>query len=207
MLSMQTRRNVSLILLIALLVVTGVVWSMGSQEEGLKDGVYFGQAQGFAGEVGVDVTISGGKITNIEVRPHQETPFIADPAIETLVKNILETQTADVDVVSGATYTSQGFIAAVEQALRKAEGFQDGAYTGSAQGFGGALTAEVTVANGSITKVAVLENSETPFIAENAFKQVPEAIVANQSWEVDVVSGATVTSKAIMAAVEAALTE
>ncbi|HBG09754.1 MAG TPA: FMN-binding protein, partial [Firmicutes bacterium] len=55
--------------------------------------------------------------------------------------------------------------------------------------------------------VAVLENSETPFIAENAFKQVPEAIVANQSWEVDVVSGATVTSKAIMAAVEAALTE
>ena len=78
MLSMQVRRNVSLILLVGLLIVTGVVWSMGSQAEGLKDGVYFGQAQGFAGNVGVDVTISGGRIAKIEVRPHDETPFSPD---------------------------------------------------------------------------------------------------------------------------------
>ncbi len=206
MLSMHTRRNISLILLIGLLVVTGVVWSMGSQEEGLKDGVYFGKAQGFAGDVGVDVTISGGKIAEIAVRPHEETPFIADPAIETLVKNIIASQNPEVDVVSGATYTSKAVIAAVKQAVQKAEGFKDGVYTGSAEGFGGTLTVEVTVAQGSITKVAVLDNSETPFIAESAIKELPEAIVANQSWEVDVVSGATVTSKAIMAAVEAALT-
>ena len=108
MLSMHTRRNISLILLIGLLVVTGVVWSMGSQEEGLKDGVYFGKAQGFAGDVGVDVTISGGKIAEIAVRPHEETPFIADPAIETLVKNIIASQNPEVDVVSGSHLHQQG---------------------------------------------------------------------------------------------------
>jgi len=205
MLSMQMRRNISLVLFIALLVVTGVVWSMGSSEAGLKDGVYFGSAQGFGGQVEVDVTISGGKLAKIEVRPHLETPGIADPAIATLVEQMLSAQDANVDVVSGATYTSKALIAAVQQALCKAEGFKDGVYTGSAQGFGGTLTVEVTVAGGAIAKVAVLENSETPFIAEQALKEVPEAIVAQQSWEVEAVSGATVTSKAIMAAVEAAL--
>lgn len=207
MLSMQTRRSISLVLLIALLVVTGVVWSMGAQEEGLKDGVYVGRAQGFGGEVVVDVTISGGRITAIAVRPHDETPFIAGPAIETLVAKMIETQSLEVEAVSGATYTSNALIAAVKQAVRKAEGFKDGVYTGTAEGFGGPLTVEVTVANGAIAKVVVLENSETPFIAEEAFKKLPEAIVANQSWDVDVVSGATYTSKAIIAAVEAALTE
>ncbi len=207
MLSMQTRRSISLVLLIALLVVTGVVWSMGAQEEGLKDGVYVGRAQGFGGEVVVDVTISGGRITAIAVRPHDETPFIAGPAIETLVAKMIETQSPEVEAVSGATYTSNALIAAVKQAVRKAEGFKDGVYTGTAEGFGGPLTVEVTVANGAIAKVVVLENSETPFIAEEAFKKLPEAIVANQSWDVDVVSGATYTSKAIIAAVEAALTE
>jgi len=188
-------------------VVTGVVWSMGAQEEGLKDGVYVGRAQGFGGEVVVDVTISGGRITAIAVRPHDETPFIAGPAIETLVAKMIETQSPEVEAVSGATYTSNALIAAVKQAVRKAEGFKDGVYTGTAEGFGGPLTVEVTVANGAIAKVVVLENSETPFIAEEAFKKLPEAIVANQSWDVDVVSGATYTSKAIIAAVEAALTE
>jgi len=119
----------------------------------------------------------------------------------------VETQSTDVDVVSGATYTSKALIAAVQQAVRKAEGFKDGVYTGTAEGFGAPVKVEVTVANGAISQVVVLENDETPFIAENAIKQVPEAIVASQSWEVDVVSGATYTSKAIMAAVEAALTE
>jgi urocanate reductase len=204
-LSMQVRRNVSLILLVGLLIVTGVVWSMGSQAEGLKDGVYFGQAQGFAGNVGVDVTISGGRIAKIEVRPHDETPFVAGPAIEKLVQTIVETQNTDTDIVTGATYTSKALIAAVKQAVRKAEGFKDGVYKGSAEGFGGTVTVEVTVAGGAIAKVAVLENNETPSIAENAIKQIPEAIVAQQSWEVDVVSGATYTSKAIMAAVETAL--
>ncbi|NMB01573.1 MAG: FMN-binding protein [Firmicutes bacterium] len=207
MLRLNTRRNISLVLFIGLLVVTGVVWSMGSQAEGIKDGVFTGQAKGFGGDVVVDVTISGGKISDIAVRPHQETPFIADPAIETLVNNMLQAQTANVQIVSGATYTSEAMIAAVDQAIKKAStSFEDGVHTGSAEGFGGSLTVEVTVASGSITKVEVTKQSETPYIAGDALEQIPSAIVASQSWNVDIVSGATVTSKAIMAAVESALT-
>lgn len=207
MLTMRTRRNVSLVLFISLLLVSAVVWSMASQEEGMKDGVFSGQAQGFAGIVVVDVTINGGKISAISVRPHQETPFIADPALESLIASIVKTQNANVDVVSGATYTSKALITAVEQALQKASSsFKDGVYTGSADGFGGPLKVQVTVAKGSITQIDVLEESETPFIAKNAFDQIPAAIIAAQSWEVDSVSGATVTSKALIAAVEAALT-
>lgn len=207
MLKLHTRRNISLVLFVGLLVVTGMVWSMAGQAGRLKDGVFTGKAEGFGGDVVVDVTISGGKITAIEVRPHQETPFIADEAIETLKNNILQSQNPNVEIVSGATYTSKAVIAAVEQAVNKAStSFEDGVYTGSADGFGGTLTVEVTVSGGAISKVVVTENSETPFIAGDALEQIPSAIVASQSWDVDVASGATVTSKAIMAAVEDALT-
>lgn len=207
MLTLRTRRNISLVLFIGLMLVSAVVWSMGNDTGGMTDGTFTGQAKGFADMVVVDVTISGGKITAINVRPHQETPFIADPAIETLTQNILASQNPNVDVVSGATYTSKAIIAAVEQAISKASSsFTDGVHVGTAEGFGGPLKVEVTVEKGSITKVVVLENDETPFIAKDALVKIPEAIVAAQSWEVDILSGATVTSKAIMAAVEAALT-
>ena len=106
----------------------------------------------------------------------------------------------------GATYTSKAVIAAVSRRFRKPKGLKTACILEVLEGFGGTLTVEVTVAQGSITKVAVLDNSETPFIAESAIKELREPLPANQSWEVDVVSGATVTSKAIMAAVEAALT-
>lgn len=117
LLTQRTRRNVSLILFISLLLVSAVVWSMDSNEQELTDGVFTGEAQGFGGTLTVDVTVSGGRITAIEVRPHQETPFIADPALETLIQNMLAVQSVDVDVISGATVTSKALISAVEQAL------------------------------------------------------------------------------------------
>ncbi len=206
MLTLRTRRNISLVLFIGLLLTSAVVWSMSTQEAGWKDGVFSGQAQGYGGELVVDVSISGGKISKVTVRPHQETPFIADEAIETLTERMVQAQDPNVEIVSGATYTSNALIAAVELALQKAStSFEDGVFTGSADGFGGPLKVEVTVSGGSITKVEVSEESETPFIASNAFAQIPGAIVAAQSWDVEIVSGATVTSKALMAAVEDAL--
>lgn len=207
MLTLRTRRNISLVLFIALLLVSAGVWSMNSAQEGLRDGEYLGKAQGFGGEVIVDVVIEGGQMTAVKVRPHQETPFIAGPAIESLTEDILAAQSADLDVVAGATVTSKAVLAAVEQTLQKASiSFKDGVYTGSADGFNGPVRVEVTVSGGAIVKVVVLEQDETPFIAKNALEQIPEAIVAAQSWDVDGVSGATVTSEAIKAAVEAALT-
>lgn len=75
-LTQRTRRNVSLILFISLLLVSAAVWSMNSNESGMKDGVFSGQAQGFAGTVIVDVTISGGKVTDIKARPIKRLPLL-----------------------------------------------------------------------------------------------------------------------------------
>ena len=80
-------------------------------------------------------------------------------------------------------------------------------YTQSAQGNNGAVTVEVTVENGAVTAVTVTEHAETPGICDGAIDAIPAAIVAGQTLNVDVVSGATNTSNAILNAAAAALTE
>lgn len=84
------------------------------------DGVYEGTAEGFGGPVSVEVTIDGGDITEI----HLLDVSGEDPAyltqVESLLDQILLTQGVNVDTISGATFTSQGLIHAVTEALRKA---------------------------------------------------------------------------------------
>lgn len=81
----------------------------------------------------------------------------------------------------------------------------DGTYTGSANGMGGALEVQVTVEDGRITEVTVGDHRETPGISDPAIEKIPAAIVAAQSTDVEAVASATVTSTAIKAAVDAAL--
>ena len=76
-----------------------------------------GQAKGFGGVVTVTVTREGNDITNVVVDAPNETPAIAKAAIETIPGKIVEADTADVDVVAGATRTSNGIINAVKNAL------------------------------------------------------------------------------------------
>ena len=76
-----------------------------------------GQAKGFGGIVTVTVTREGNDITNVVVDAPNETPAIAKAAIETIPAKIVEADTADVDVVAGATRTSNGIINAVKNAL------------------------------------------------------------------------------------------
>ena len=81
------------------------------------DGVYEGTGAGLNGQIKVSVTVSGGKITEVKVLGHSETAGISDPAIEKIPAAIIEAQSADVDVVAGATKTSEALIAAVKDAL------------------------------------------------------------------------------------------
>lgn len=84
--------------------------------------------------------------------------------------------------------------------------YTPGTYTGvSENGMGGKLTVEVTVDANAITDVKVTEQKETEGIADPALEQIPAAIVEAGSTAVDVVAGATITSKAICEAVDAAL--
>ena len=81
----------------------------------------------------------------------------------------------------------------------------NGVYEGSANGMGGAVKVAVTVEDGKISGVEVLEHKETAGISDPAIEQIPQAIVDAQSTDVEAVTGATVTSDAIKEAVAAAL--
>ena len=77
--------------------------------------------------------------------------------------------------------------------------------TGTANGFGGELTVEVTVDGKQIVSVEVLENKETPGVADPAINNLPGEIVAAQSVAVDVKAGCTLASNAVLEATKAAL--
>lgn len=79
--------------------------------------------------------------------------------------------------------------------------FKAGSYTGSSKGMGGLVTVEVVFSADTIKSVKIVSQSETPSIAGPALERIPAAIVARQSLAVDTVSGATVSSKAIIEAV------
>ena len=96
----------------------------------LKDGVYYGSAKGYGGDIKVKVTVSNGKISDIKVENHSETPEYYDRC-SGIIPNIISSQSTNVDGVSGATFTSNGIKLAVANALKNA-----GASTGSASGGG-----------------------------------------------------------------------
>ena len=87
-----------------------------------KDATYAGSAKGMNGDVTVEVKIASDKIESVIVTDHKETPGISDPAIETVPNAIVEKNSTEVDIVAGATFTSEAIINAVEQALEKASG-------------------------------------------------------------------------------------
>ena len=173
------------------------------QEAGAA-GVLTGTADGFMGPITVSVTMDGDTITAVEVVSNSETPEIAGGALEQIPAAIVAANSPDVDIVSGATYTSNGIINAVKNALESA-GSAGGALTGTADGFMGPITVSVTMDGDTIAAVEVVSNSETPEIAGTALEQIPAAIVAANSADVDVVSGATYTSNGIINAVKNAL--
>ena len=99
---------------------SGASASSGSAESKFKAGTYSGSAAGKNGDVKVDVTLSADKITAVKVTEHQETEGISDPAIEKVPAEIVEAQSLKVDLVSGATITSQAIIDAASAALTSA---------------------------------------------------------------------------------------
>ena len=94
---------------------------------------------------------------------------------------------------------------AEEEALPKLP-YADGVYVGSSRGYGGSVRVQVTMENGSITEVEILDAShETRQFLRRA-KRLLTTVVEAQSWEVDAVSEATYTSRGILGAVQNALT-
>ena len=78
-------------------------------------------------------------------------------------------------------------------------------YTAKTKGYGGEITVELTSAKNKITAVKITGDKETPGIGEKAVKELPAAILKAQSFDVDAVAGATITSTAVKKAVKDAM--
>lgn len=85
--------------------------------------------------------------------------------------------------------------------------FKAGTYTAAAKGMGGDVTVEVVVTADEITGVKVVSHKETPGISDLPIEQIPAKIIETQSLSVDTVSGATITSTALLTAVTDCLTQ
>lgn len=179
-------------------------------------GTYTAVANGFGGDVEVSITVGdNGGISSVEIKGDNETPEVGGAAIPTLKDSILEKQSADIDGVAGATITSTAVKSAASKALSEAGGsasaggpsFTPGTYTGTAKGFGGDVEVTVTVSENTIDDVQVVGDNETENIGTFAVSMMPDRILEAQTTDVDAVSGATVTSKAILLALQDALTQ
>ena len=180
----------------------------------VPDGTYEGVGEGLFGPIKVAVTVESGKITEIKVLSHEESDGIADPAFKGVPKSIIETQNLDVDTVAGATFTSEGIIDAVKDALKEFASepgtldiskLEGGTYKGTGEGLFGPIEVAVTVESGKITEIKVLSHGESDGIADPAILKTPKDIINAQSLDVDAVSGATFTSAGIIEAVKNAL--
>ncbi|HCM89719.1 MULTISPECIES: flavocytochrome c [Vagococcus] len=82
---------------------------------------------------------------------------------------------------------------------------KDGKFVGEAKGANGPIKVEVTVKKDAIENIKVIESSETDGVSDLALKQIPDAIIKDQGLDVDAVTGASSTSKAVVDAVKNAL--
>ncbi|MGN9166224.1 flavocytochrome c [Tissierellaceae bacterium HCP3S3_D8] len=83
--------------------------------------------------------------------------------------------------------------------------YEDGVYEGVGGGNGGEIKVNVTVKDGKIESIDVVEHKETEILSDAAFEKIPQAVIDNQSVNIDAVTGATYTSKGIILAVKDAL--
>ena len=94
--------------------------SDSGDEAGYKDGTYTGEADGFGGTVAVEVTVKDGKIEAVEVTSAEKEDSAYLTMAEDIIPKIIEAQSAEVDTISGATFSSTGIKNAAEQALEQA---------------------------------------------------------------------------------------
>ena len=85
-----------------------------------KDGTYTGEGDGFKGTVKVQVKIKNSKIKSVKIVSHEDDAPYFNKA-KKLTSTVVKKQTTDVDTVSGATYSSNGILSAIDNALSKAE--------------------------------------------------------------------------------------
>jgi uncharacterized protein with FMN-binding domain len=93
----------------------------GSKKVIYNEGTFEGEGEGHIGPIKIQVVTDKYKIKDIKVLEHEETPVIDTIASKKIFEKVIKSNSSDVDVVTGATYTSKGYITAIKDALKKAQ--------------------------------------------------------------------------------------
>ena len=170
-----------------------------------------GQANGM-GLVSVELTVEDEAITAVSVNTDNETPGYGLELAPVFEQQILDAQSAEIDGVSGCTITSNAVRTATALALsdagiapESAEPAQSGVYIGTGRGARGNITVAVQVDGDQIQNIWPLDSVDSPVFSEMAIEAVAGQIVAKQSLAVDAYTGATLSSRGTVMAVEDAL--
>ena len=196
-----------------------------------KDGIYYGTAAGFQGDIKVAVALQEQAIKAVLILETEDDETFFNRA-KVVADRIVDGQKIDVDLVSGATYSSRGIQNAVKQALENAkkatngetvpdngtnsgdtttipEGkfpYEEGIYYGTGEGYLGEIKTAVVIQDETIKAILVTESEDDEIFLKRA-KQTAKDVVKKQTLEVDTVSGATYSSKGILEAIKEALKE
>ncbi len=208
----------------------------------LKDGTYEGMGKGYGGDMKLRVVIKDGKISELKILSHNETPSYIT-MVEGFMKKIVEQGNIEnIDAVTGATKTSDAIFNAIKDVYSQASGetakpgeskesqsssgggggggilgevptgrvegiFLDGSYDATATGYRGTLKVKIQVAGGILKSVEILEHKEDrQYFSKANEEELLKRIASRGNVDrEDVVSGATVSSDAVLAAVEKAL--
>ncbi|MFE6943574.1 FMN-binding protein [Streptomyces chartreusis] len=194
-------------------------------------------AQTQYGAVQVRLTVSNGKIARaeaVQAPKGGQSDQITANAVPKLNQAVVAAQGADIDAVSGATYTSAGYKESLQSAIDKAKaaggssqgsGSQGAGSEGSgSQGSGaaqaktvtgsvaqtqyGAVQVRITVSGGKITQAETVQapkGGQSDQITANAVPKLNQAAVTAGSADIDAVSGATYTSAGYKESLQSAL--
>lgn len=192
------------------------------------DGTYACKASGF-NELSATIEIKDGKVTAVKDLTGDEGDGVGDDWFSDTSDLVGVSSADEIDAISGATLTSNGVKNMIQAALDMASGEtssttssktektteedesvcteeSDGVFACKAKGFAGELTATITVKDGKVTSVKDLEGDDNgDGIGDDWFKDASSLEGISSSDEVDTLTGATYTTKAVKTMIDAAL--
>ncbi len=186
-----------------------------ASQPALTGEVHTASAKGFASDVTVSVTLDDANtVTGIRIDASGETAGFGQRTMEDadyqaqFIGKTLPLQDGDVDVLSGATFTSNAVVEAVNAAL-EAPATEYETLVGTAKGFGGDVTVTLSMDGDTIAAISIDASSETPGFGQRTMEEADyQAQFIGKTLPVegvDALSGATITSTAVVEAVNSAV--
>ena len=185
--------------------------------------IYTGEAQGYAGPVYVEITVDDqNRIASLKIGDDRfnETPFLGGKVQNADFTNQFigkepPLALSDIDAIANATLTSQAVVDAVNQAYEASRGGvaapDYATYSASAQGYAGPVAVSVTLDGNTIVSIAVGDENfaETSFLGGKAKEDAFTAQFAGKALpialsDIDAITNATITSQAVVDAINAA---